>query len=127
MKYDSSRLDPASCIHYYTTQQTGGDIPYFYRSQIGHGIFGSIFRSVTPILKRAGLYLGKKLLKTGAKVATDIASGDNLKSSLRKRVREGGEEMRDDVVKKLQEGFGKSIKRRRRLRKRQIHRDIFQA
>src|SRR5713101_4384037 len=104
------------CVNYYC-RQLGGELPAYYqgRQQIGNGWFSNFFRAAVPIAKKVAGYLGKKALKTGAAVAQDIAGGENIKQSLRKRALETGESVRDDVMSKLQGGFG--IKRKRKAKK----------
>ena len=69
----------------YYAQQVGGALPYFAgaRVQRGHG-FGSLFagllRSVAPLIKRGALALGNRALKTGAQIAGDVLSGENIRT-----------------------------------------------
>ncbi|GBN52646.1 hypothetical protein AVEN_40918-1, partial [Araneus ventricosus] len=53
------QLDARSCEAYYRLQQTGGNVyfkgvPY----QRGYGLFGDLRRFITPMIIRAGKYLG---------------------------------------------------------------------
>ena len=74
----------------YYTRQVGGALPYFTgaRVQRGHG-FGSLFsgllRSVAPLIKRGALALGKRALTTGAQIAGDVVSGQNIKKATKRR------------------------------------------
>ena len=61
-------------------------MPVFYgaRMQIGHGlgsIFSKLFRSVFLVLKRVAPVIGKKALRTGIDIASDVAAGQSLKES----------------------------------------------
>ena len=76
---------------YYDRQQNGsGDFPVYVgrRNQRGHGIgnmLGSLFRRILPILKAAMPHV----LRTGANVIEDVASGKTWKQSAIKRIPEG--------------------------------------
>lgn len=78
----------------YFKNQNGYGLPYFAgaRLQRGHGI-GGLFKSLgaalLPVLKSGGKFLGKQLLSTGAKVASDVLKGRNVGASLRRRGKEG--------------------------------------
>ncbi len=117
-------LNRKACEDYYCAQ-VGGDIATFYRGgQRGKGWFTNLFRTVTPLLKKAGSYLGKRALSAGSKVAADLASGDNFKDVMKRRLMETGGEIKDDIIKKIQGGSG--IKRRRKPKKRILKKDIFE-
>ena len=79
----------------YYTRQVGGALPYFTgaRVQRGHG-FGSLFsgllRSVAPLIKRGALALGKRALTTGAQIAGDVVSGQNIKKATKRRATAAG-------------------------------------
>ncbi len=86
----------------YFAQSGKGAISVFQgqRYQRGSGI-GSIFkgllRFILPIAKSAGQTLGKQALKTGARIATDVAEGRNFGEALAQHGAEGVEE----AVKKI--------------------------
>lgn len=71
--------------------------------------------AVLPILK----YLGKKALTTGINIGTDVLQGDNIKGSLKKRLKSTGFDILEDGFEKVkkykQSGSGR---RRRRMSKR---------
>lgn len=75
---------------YYEGQQRGtGNFPVYEgrRFQRGHGIgeiFGRIFRTVLPFLKR----LAPVALRTGAQVVEDVTRGRNVKESIKERGKE---------------------------------------
>lgn len=118
-------LNQHDCTEYFLNQQRGQALPFYIGgNQRGRGFFGSLFRTVSPILKTAGKYFGKKLLNTGANVAADLASGENIKHSLKRRFGETGMNIKDDLIRRIQSGSG--IKKRRRIKKRHLFRDIFQ-
>ena len=89
--------DSRSYEDYYVTQ-VGGGLPVFVgaRVQRGHGLgslFGGLIRSAMPLIKRGALALGKGALKTGLGVAGDVLSGQSIKSSAKRRLKETGKDM----------------------------------
>jgi hypothetical protein len=103
--------------NYYTTQ-SGHGLPMFvgYRGQRGHGlgsVLSGFFRSASPLLKRGLAFLGKEALRTGAKIATDVADGQSFRDSAKKRVSERINEVIPGLIS--QSGSGR---RRRRTHKR---------
>ena len=82
----------------YYAQQVGGALPYFAgaRVQRGHGIgslFGGLLRSVAPLIKRGALALGNRALKTGAQIAGDILSGENIRTAAKRRTKTAGRDL----------------------------------
>ena len=97
----------------YYAQQVGGALPYFAsaRVQRGHGfgsLFGGLLRSVAPLIKRGGLALGNRALKTGAQIAGDILSGENIRTAAKRRTKTAG---RDLLQSLLATPPGKRVKR----------------
>lgn len=127
-------LKPSDCMHYYCNQVGGGG-PYFQGvlHQRGYGLFGDIFRKISPFIYKAGKYLGRNLLHTGSNIISDVAEGKQFKTAAKQRFVETGENMKDDVIHKLQTGSGikrkrttnsvKSIQKKRRVTK--GRKDIF--
>lgn len=103
-------LHTKDCIHYYCNQAGGGDYFKGVPHQRGFGLFGDIFRKISPFLLNAAKYVGKQLFHTGSKVVEDVAMGKSLKESAARRMKETGNRVKDDVIHKLQSGSG--IKRR---------------
>jgi hypothetical protein len=106
----------------YYVNQAGTGISGFsgVRYQKGHGFFGRILSgAVLPILK----YLGKKALGTGVNIGTDLLQGENIKTSMKKRLKTAGFNIAEDAFEKLknykQEGSGR---KRRKSRKKQVKR-----
>ena len=72
----------------YYARQAGGALPYFAGAQYqrGHGLgslFGGLLRSAMPLIKRGAVALGKGALKTGVRIADDVAdAGRNLMRGL---------------------------------------------
>ncbi|GBO35502.1 hypothetical protein AVEN_41992-1 [Araneus ventricosus] len=105
------QLDARSCEAYYSLQQTGGNVyfkgvPY----QRGYGLFGDFRRFITPMIIRAGKYLGGQLLRTGENILTDVSEVISFRDSARDRSRETSGRIKDDIFQKLQ--HGKDIKRK---------------
>ena len=77
----------------------------------GHG-FGSLFagllRSVAPLIKRGALALGNRALKTGAQIAGDVLSGENIRTAAKRRTNTAG---RDLLQSLLTTPPGKRVKR----------------
>ena len=97
----------------YYAQQVGGALPYFAgaRVQRGHGfgsLFGGLLRSVAPLIKRGALALGNRPLKTGAQIAGDILSGENIRTAAKRRTKTAG---RDLLQSLLATPPGKRVKR----------------
>ena len=97
----------------YYAQQVGGALPYFAgaRVQRGHGfgsLFGGLLRSVAPLIKRGALALGNRALKTGAQIAGDISSGENIRTAAKRRTKTAG---RDLLQSLLATPPGKRVKR----------------
>ena len=82
--------------------QRGGNVP-FYRGPVlqrGYGIgsiFKSVARSVMPSLKE----IGKSALTTGLEVLQDVAKGQNIKTTAKKRLKENSLAFLDDTVSRI--------------------------
>ena len=74
-------------------------------------IFGALARSAAPLLKRGAIALGKQLFKTGGRVVSDLVSGNNLKSSLKRRAKESVQDLGASI---LQETLNNNIKKRKK-------------
>ena len=79
----------------YYAQQVGGALPYFTGSRVqrGHGfgsLFGGLLRTVAPLIKRGALALGNRALKTGAQIAGDVLSGENIRTAAKRRTKTAG-------------------------------------
>ncbi|GBO29575.1 Uncharacterized protein F54H12.2 [Araneus ventricosus] len=100
-------LSRKDCELYYQ-QQVGGN--YFQGApyQRGYGFFGDLKRYITPLVFRAGKYLGKQMLETGKNVFNDYTSGNSLKDSMRTRLRQTSKQIKDDFFQKLQQGKDKA-------------------
>ena len=82
--------------------QRGGNVPFYRRPvlQRGYGIgriFKSVARSVMPSLKE----IGKSALTTGLEVLQDAAKGENIKTAVKKRLKENSLAFLDDTVSRI--------------------------
>jgi hypothetical protein len=76
---------------YYSRQAGNGGIPVYHgaRSQRGHGlgsILSGFFRSALPMLRRGLSFFGREALRTGAQIAGDVADGQPVLDSAKRRV-----------------------------------------
>lgn len=116
-------LNEKDCHHYYCMQAGRGNTGTYFqgvRYQRGGGFFQNIFRSAAPLMIRAGKYFGKKILKAGSNVMSDVASGSSLKDSARTRFREASKNIKDDFFQKLAQQSGEGIKKKRRKKPTQL-------
>jgi hypothetical protein len=102
----------------YYLRQTGDGLPYYSGAplQRGYGlggIFGSIFRTIFPFLKQGAKTVGKELMKTGVSIASDVVSGENVKTAAKRRFQETGRTLVDKAVEKTKSMIGEG--RRRKL------------
>ena len=64
-------------------QRGGGFVGLPFQRGAGLGsVFRSLFRAILPVAKSAGKTIGKRALRAGAEIASDLVSGKNLKDSL---------------------------------------------
>lgn len=99
-------------VDHYT--QSGMGVPIFegYRGQRGHGIgsfLSSFFRSAVPILRKGLSFFGREALRTGSKIAMDVADGRDWKDSAKQRI----SERISEVVPNLDAQSGSGYRRRR--------------
>lgn len=85
--------------------------------QRGHGlgsILSGLFRSAVPMIKKGLAFFGKQALRTGAKIANDVADGENLGDSAKRRVGDAIKRFVDPQNESNQTGSGarKSIIKR---------------
>ena len=80
----------------YYARQVGGALPYFTgaRVQRGHG-FGSLFsgllRTVSPLIKRSAVALGKRALAT-------VVAGKNIKKAAKRRATAAGRNLMQSLL-----------------------------
>ncbi|GFT80871.1 uncharacterized protein TNCV_2714951 [Trichonephila clavipes] len=61
-----------------------------------------------PIMMKAGKYLGKHLLSTGQNVLEDMSQGKSFKEASKYQLRQVGEEIKKDILRKLKGGGDRS-------------------
>ena len=106
----------------YYAQQVGGALPYFTGSRVqrGHGfgsLFGGLLRTVAPLIKRGALALGNRALKTGAQIAGDVLSGENMRTAAKRRTKTAGKDLLQSLLA-TPSPPGKRVKRAAPLKKR---------
>ncbi|GFU82026.1 uncharacterized protein F54H12.2 [Trichonephila clavipes] len=101
-----------------------GDFVPFERGQIGSGlthykginfqkgygiggIFRRLFRAASPFLVKGGKTIGKEVLMTGSRVASDVLSGENFKEAVKTRSRESGKKLAQKAIDRVQSMVGK--------------------
>ena len=104
-KFYSTPADRQDLQSYYINQVGTGGSFQGSRSQLGSG-FGSfisgLFRKAAPYLKR----IGSQVLKSGARLASDVLSGENVRDVARARASEGIQEYLDGPPVEQQAGSG---------------------
>ncbi len=79
--------------NYYLNQAKQGGAGFVGLSyQRGAGLgsfFRGVFRGLLPVLKSAGRSVGKQALSTTAQIASDLATGDSIKASAKRRGKQG--------------------------------------
>lgn len=97
-------------VEYYINQAGTGIAGYSgVRYQKGHGFFGRLLSgAVFPILK----YLGKKALNTGVNIGSDILQGENIKTSMKRRLKTTGLDIAEDALEKVKKQKGSGRKRK---------------
>ena len=108
------RSNPKAFEDYYM-RQSGNGLPYYSGSagQSGHGlgsIFKGLFRAAAPLLVAGAKKFGKHVVRSGLRVAGDIASGKKPKQAIKSRFREAGTELLGQIS---QHGKGRVNKKRK--------------
>ena len=57
------------------------------------GLFRGLMRVVKPHIKAGLKHVGKRALKTGLEVISDVTQGESLKSSAKRRAKQNAEEL----------------------------------
>ncbi|GFS84341.1 uncharacterized protein F54H12.2 [Trichonephila clavipes] len=108
-----------------------GDFVPFERGQIGSGlthykginfqkgygiggIFRRLFRAALPFLVKGGKTIGKEVLMTGSRVASDVLSGENFKEAVKTRSKESGKKLAQKAIDRVQSIVGKGQYKRKR-------------
>ncbi|GFT89567.1 uncharacterized protein TNCV_2589101 [Trichonephila clavipes] len=107
-----------------------GDFVPFERGQIGSGlthykginfqkgygiggIFRLLFRAALPFLVKGGKTIGKEVLMTGSRVASDVLSGENFKEAVKTRSKESGKKLAQKAIDRVQSMVGKGQYKRK--------------
>ena len=104
---------------YYLTQ-TGDGVPVYIgsRGQRGHGLgsmLSGLFRSAMPLIRRGLATFGRHTLKTGLEIANDVADGQSVKDSAKRRVGQGIKRFASQAFGNNQSGSGTRSKSARLL------------
>ena len=110
----------------YYKNQSGGGGQFFQgtRYQKGYGLGGilkGLFRSALPMIAKGVKTIGKQAMRTGIDIAGDALSGQDLKSSSKRRLKQAGRSLTSKALRNVgvHPSKKKSIKRRKST---QIHR-----
>lgn len=74
----------------------------------GHGlgdIFSQLFRTGIPLLKKAGGYLGEKLLNMGVNTLSEVRKGRKFKDAIRSQALKSRSELIGDAKSKIKKKF----------------------
>ncbi|GFX27769.1 uncharacterized protein F54H12.2 [Trichonephila clavipes] len=71
------------------------------------GIFRRLFRAALPFLVKGSKTIGKEVLMTGSRVASDLLSGENFKEAVKTRSRESGKKLAQKAIDRVQSMVGK--------------------
>lgn len=105
----------------YYARQVGSGLPVYHGGELQYGnglgnLLGGLFRSAIPLLKKGATALGKTALQAGADIVDDVLSGQNVKSSVKKRARQAGKNLGNQAVKvartSLSQKGGGKVRRR---------------
>lgn len=141
-------LKPYNPYTHDTTQQKGSGMTVYVgrRTQRGHGlgnIFGSLLRTVTPLIKRAVVpalknvalrgakHVGRRVARSGLRVASDVLAGKKPSQALKTRARQTGSDLLKEARQHFIGGARRTPKRKRPRRRvvskkqRKISKDIF--
>ena len=101
----------------------GGNVSFCHEPvlQRGYGL-GSIFKSVVRGVMLSLKEIGKSALITGLEVFHDVAKGENIKTSAKKRLRENSLAFLDDAVARMTPR--KSIKEARISKSQSVHQNL---
>lgn len=111
---------------YYNTQ-TGAALPFFagHNRQSGYGVghvLKGLFNAVVPLISSVGKTLGKRALRTGINIASDVVQGQNVKESVKKRTREAGRSLINNAVDRFNPRSELNIPIKRRHKRKKISR-----
>jgi hypothetical protein len=124
--------------HDYYIHQAGKRYPGFAGRiyERGHGlgsIFGGLFKTALPVLKKGAETLGREALKMGLNIAGDVVQGRNIKQAADARLKSTGQNLFQKAMdtvgppgQRAMKGPAKRKKtRRRQTKQRNTSNDIF--
>ncbi|GFX44264.1 uncharacterized protein F54H12.2 [Trichonephila clavipes] len=79
------------------------------------GIFRRLFREAFPFLVKGGKTIGKEVLMTGSRVASDVLSGENFKEAVKTRSKESGKKLAQKAIDRVQTMVGKGQYKRKQF------------
>jgi hypothetical protein len=112
-------MDPFPYKKYYDNQSASG-IASFHGTRIqkggkyGEGFFGDI---VLPFIKMIFPAIGKRAMPSVLRVGEDILSGENVRQSALKRLKEAGKDIADESLNIIKNTLHQSGSGKRRKRK----------
>lgn len=127
------RIDyyPASSDDWIDYYQTGAGFAGT-QYQIGYGlgsVLRSLWRTLKPLATSATKAVGRQALATAGEIASDIATGEDVKDTFEKRGRAGAANLLRKATKKMEGGRLKRSKRAHNAKQKSIKRpkmeDIF--
>ncbi|GFX85983.1 uncharacterized protein F54H12.2 [Trichonephila clavipes] len=77
------------------------------------GIFRRLFRAALPFLVKGGKIIGKEVLMTGSRVASDVLSGENFKEAVKTRSKDSGKKLTQKAIDRVQSMVGKGQYKRK--------------
>ena len=96
------RYSPNSRIYdEYYSHQRGNGIPVYIGGMRGGGlgnVLNGLFRAAVPLLKKGGKAVLREGVSSGLKVAQDVLSGKNLKSSLKRHAHASGKRLYNKAI-----------------------------
>lgn len=106
----------------YYANQTGGGAEFYQGAvhQRGYGfggIFRSLFRAAVPLLKSGAKAIGQQLWHSGVDTIKDISQGEEVRTAVRRRLKEAGRNLTDQASSKVKNMIGSGQNQRNKKRK----------
>ena len=112
------RYSPNSRIYdEYYSHQRGNGIPVYIGGMRGGGlgnVLNGLFRAAVPLLKKGGKAVLREGVSSGLKVAQDVLSGKNLKSSLKRHAHASGKRLYNKAIGEFTAPPGQPAHKRKR-------------
>ncbi|GFW42587.1 uncharacterized protein TNCV_4257811 [Trichonephila clavipes] len=78
------------------------------------------FKRNAIIIVKGGKTIGKEVLMTGSRVASDVLSGENFKEAVKTRSRESGKKLAQKAIDRVQSMVGKGQYKRKRKKQKKF-------